>query len=279
VDWKYGLWSPKKYFPNFFSQNAQLWFDYLGNLVGFAISEGGDNMFTLFTEERHTFLYAEMLEWVMCHWGDRESTLTTEVMETQLNERQFLESQQFSSQGVCEVTRTFDCKDALTFPVILPEGFSVSNMKEAYMPLEQLELKLNAFRNRNNITDLDVMTHEYVRTSPIYNPRFDFYILDETGKHVAGCEALIDVASGSAEIERVCTHSDFRNRGLAKAILTKCMQELSCHGIEYAYITGMKESTIRLYGTLGHSDETNRLHYTWNRNSNEFTTKMCTDSH
>ena len=110
VDWKYGLWSQNKYFPTFFSQNAELWFDYLGNLVGFAISEGGDGSFTLFTEERHGFLYKEMLEWVMRHWADREGTLTTEVNETQLDEQQILEAQQFISEGVCEVTRAFNCE-------------------------------------------------------------------------------------------------------------------------------------------------------------------------
>ena len=89
------------------------------------------------------------------------------------------------------------------------------------------------------------------------------YIMDDQGKLVAGCEALIDVANGSAEIERVCTHSDFRKRGFAKAVLIKCLKALADHGINRAYITGMEEMTIRLYGTLGHLEETKRLHYTW----------------
>ena len=192
VDWKYGLWSQNKYFPTFFSQNAELWFDYLGNLVGFAISEGGDGSFTLFTEERHGFLYKEMLEWVMRHWADREGTLTTEVNETQLDEQQILEAQQFISEGVCEVTRAFNCETTRSMSCDLPEGFSFSTMQANYRPLEQLELKLNAFKKRGDVTNLDIMTHEYVRTSPIYNPAFDFYIMDDQGKLVAGCEALID---------------------------------------------------------------------------------------
>jgi GNAT superfamily N-acetyltransferase len=265
VDWKYGLWSPNKYFPTFFSQNAQLWFDYLGDLIGFAISEGGDGSFTLFTEERHGYLYSEMLEWVLRHWADREGTLTTEVNENQLVEQGILEAQQFISEGVCEVTRAFNCDNAQSQSSDLPAGFSFSTMQANYRPLEQLELKLNAFRKRSDITDLDIMTHNYVRTSPIYNPAFDFYIIDEQGKLVAGCEALIDVANGNAEIERVCTHSDYRKRGFAKAVLLKCMQTLADHGIQRAYITGMEEMTIRLYGTLGHLEETKRLHYTWKR--------------
>jgi GNAT superfamily N-acetyltransferase len=265
VDWKYGLWSPIKYFPTFFSQNAELWFDYLGDLIGFAISEGGDGSFTLFTEERHSYLYSEMLEWVIHNWADREGTLTTEVNENQFIEQHTLEAHQFVSQGICEVTRAFDCENVRTMSSDLPAGFTFSTMQANYRPLEQLELKLNAFRKRGDITELDIMTHEYVRTSPLYNPAFDFYVMDALGKHVAGCEAFIDVANGSAEIERVCTHSDFRKRGLAKAVLLKCMQALADHGIHRAYITGMEEMTIRLYGTLGHLEETKRCHYTWTR--------------
>ena len=201
VDWKYGLWSPNKYFPTFFSQNAQLWFDYLGDLIGFAISEGGDGSFTLFTEERHGYLYSEMLEWVIRHWADREGTLTTEVNENQFAEQHTLEAHQFVSQGIFEVTRAFDCENARSMSCDLPSGFTFSTMQANYRPIEQLELKLNAFMKM----------------------------------------------------------------GLAKAVLLKCMQALADHGIHHAYITGMEEMTIRLYGTLGHLEETKRYYYTWTR--------------
>lgn len=41
----------------------------------------------------------------------------------------------------------------------------------------------------------------------------------EDGLLIAGCEALINAHGLEADIERVCTHSDFRQRGFARAVI------------------------------------------------------------
>jgi len=48
-DWRYGLWNEKKYIPTFFRDYAQLWVDSFDQLVGFVLSENGDNIFFIFT--------------------------------------------------------------------------------------------------------------------------------------------------------------------------------------------------------------------------------------
>jgi GNAT superfamily N-acetyltransferase len=261
IDWKYGLWNAKKYVPSFFSKNAQLWFDYFGELMGFAISESGDNMFYIFTNDRYPFLYEEILNWVKLNWSNRDGQLYTEVVENQDFEIKVLENNNFCSKGVCEVTRAFNCTKALDKAIDLPENFRYSNMKENFDQIGHMKMKLNAFRNRDTLSEIDILTYDYVQESPIYKPEFDFYIMNENGDHVCGCEALIDYANKSAEIERVCTHSQFRQKGFAKRLLIKCMKELSKHGIERAYITGMSEIAISLYGKLGHENEVRRFYY------------------
>ena len=261
IDWKYGLWREKKFFPQFFRKNAHLWFDYFNNLVGFAISEDGDNMFYIFTVDQYPFLYEEILNWVKSNWKDRDGLLFTEVVENQNFAIKVLENNNFLAKGVCEVTRAFDCTKAIGKNIELPSGYAFSNMKENYDIIGKKRMQLNAFRKQESINQVDILAAEYAHESPIYKPEFDMSIITENGIHVAGCEAFIDYVNNTAEIERVCTHSEYRQKGFAKKILTKCMQELSKHGVKKAYITGMSDIAISLYGRLGHENEMNRIYY------------------
>lgn len=259
VDWKYGLWHEEKLFPMFSSKNANLWVNYFDELVGFAISENGDNMFFIFVKDAYAHLSAEILQWVIAHWSTRKGGLLTEVTEVQTAQIRTLERFGFVSKGVCEVTRAFDLHDEIAQPA-LPEGFTFSDMAVNYDPVGKATLQVNAWGNRS-VTNLDLLACEYVRESPIYKPEFDLSILNPQGKHVAGCEAFIDYENSEAEIERVCTHSEYRRRGLAQAVILECFRRLNSVGIMRAYITGGSEATIDLYGKLGHTCEVKRIHY------------------
>lgn len=261
IDWKYGLWSEKRFFPNFYRKNAHLWFDHFDNLVGFAISEEGDNMFYIFAVDQYPFLYDEILNWVKINWSNRDGLLYTEVVENQNYEISVLENNGFVSKGVCEVTRAFDCDKATDINNELPMGYTFSNMKDNYDPVGNRRMQLNAFRKQEVVNKIDLLASEYARESPIYKPEFDMFIMNEEGTHISGCEAFIDYVNNNAEIERVCTHSGFRQKGFAKNVLIKCMQDLSKHGIKRAYITGMSKIAISLYGKLGHVNEINRFYY------------------
>lgn len=228
-------------------------------MIGFAISEDGNDMFYVFANESYPFLYEEILMWVLENWKGREGRLHTVVNENQEKEMLILDKYHFVSGGICEITRVFDCRKFWDIAVNLRPGFSFYNMKDHYDLIGQIRMKINAFQNRDEVTSLDLLKHEYVKESPIYKPEFDLSIINEQGLHVAGCEAFIDYANGVAEIERVCTRSDYRRQGLATTILIECMRRLAAHGINTAYITGMSEGPIRLYGGLGHVKEVKKL--------------------
>ncbi|MDP4091348.1 MAG: GNAT family N-acetyltransferase, partial [Bacillota bacterium] len=74
-------------------------------------------------------------------------------------------------------------------------------------------------------------------------------------------EAFIDYDNNTAEIERVCTHSDFYNKGYAQKVLKACMRALYNHSIYTAYISGSYDKSIYLYGKLGHVKEVKRNFY------------------
>src|SRR5690606_30543063 len=45
IDWQWGIWNDANLDPSFFEKNCRLFYNYLGDLVGFAISENGTNRF------------------------------------------------------------------------------------------------------------------------------------------------------------------------------------------------------------------------------------------
>jgi ribosomal protein S18 acetylase RimI-like enzyme len=261
VDWKYGLWNQHKFFPTFFSKNARLWLNYCGELVGFAISESGGGDFSIFVQEAYIHIYEEILQWVVENWRDRDNTLQTELNEVQVYQRQILEQYGFTAGEGSEITRVFDLKNREASHRVLEDGFKIVDMASHYDPVGKAKLQLNAFRNRDNVEEIDLLAREYVRESPIYRAAFDISILNPQGEHVAGCEAFIDYQNGVAEIERVCTHNAYRRKGLARVVIEDCFQRLQAHGVYSAYITGWNEATNNLYGNLGHRKEVIRNHY------------------
>jgi hypothetical protein len=135
VDWKYGLWIEDKYFPNFFSKNAQLWLDFLDEIVGFAISENGDNKFYIFLKDSHAYLYEEIVLWVIEHWKNRQGALVTELTETRMEQARTLEKHGFMSIGIAEVTRMYKLAQMETFQPVLEEGFKFVDMAGHYDPV------------------------------------------------------------------------------------------------------------------------------------------------
>jgi ribosomal protein S18 acetylase RimI-like enzyme len=97
--------------------------------------------------------------------------------------------------------------------------------------------------------------YNYSQAGPIYHGETDLCVLASDGQLVAGCEALIDAASVEADIERVCTHSDFRRRGFARAVTGECLNRLAKYGLRNAYIAGYDPEAIALYRSLGATEE------------------------
>ncbi|HAS73713.1 MAG TPA: hypothetical protein DCS67_06175 [Clostridiales bacterium UBA8960] len=90
-----------------------------------------------------------------------------------------------------------------------------------------------------------------MKQSPTFNPSTDLLILNREGTAVAGCEPLINFQTSDAEIERVCTHSDYRNQGFSKMVITEAMKRLKNEGIRRAYLSGWNDTTIHLYKSFG----------------------------
>ena len=64
-----------------------------------------------------------------------------------------------------------------------------------------------------------------------------------------------DIDCLHADIERVCTHSRFRRRGFARAVIQDCLYRLQDLGMRNAYLTGYDPEAINLYRSLGAAEE------------------------
>lgn len=267
VDWKYAIYRNKRDYANFCEQNAHLWFDGFDDLAGFVISESGDATFSVFTLDGYRFLYEEMMQWAMETWKDRatpDCNLSTEATEHQDWEIKILEHYGFCPK-VTFFTRRFDLTKDLVPPLPLESGFRIVNMKSQPDYRGQALLRANAFQNKDNLTEDELNERmkyfNYSMNGPVYHPDTDLCVMSETGQIVAGCEALINGPGLEADIERVCTHSDFRKRGLARAAIQECLYRLKAMGIHNVYITGYSEAAIALYGSIGAIDEVKNFYY------------------
>ncbi len=264
MDWKYGLYDKKRTYASFCNENAHLWFDAFGELAGFAISENGYDDFAILTLQGYRFLYEEVLQWVLQNWRDRSSCFSTEMTEHQALEAGILERYGFQIQSSF-FTRRFGLAGELVPRFPLEPGFVVVDMQTYPDYRSQGILRANAFQGKEKISEEELGVrlkyYNYCHNSPIYHPQTDLCVMAEDGTFVSGCEALIDARNAQADIERVCTHSKFRHRGFARAVIQECLYRLRDMGIQNAYITGYSPEAIALYGSLGAVDELKSLVY------------------
>lgn len=258
VDWKYGLWGAKLDSPGFCEENAHLWFDAFGELVGLAISEGGDANIAVITGVGYRFLFPEILDWALNTWAARGPRFTLELTERQDLEARALEAHSFL-RGARYLTRRFDLARQPTPATSLEPGFAIVDMDAEPDYRGRRILRANAFQGREDLSE-DELREELrldavSRGSPIYHAVCDVYVRASDGRLVAGCEALLDAHNAEADIERVCTHSAFRRRGFARAAMLACLERLRAMGMRYTYITGYNDAAIGLYGSLNHVDE------------------------
>jgi ribosomal protein S18 acetylase RimI-like enzyme len=132
--------------------------------------------------------------------------------------------------------------------------------------LAQRVLRDNAFHGREEANEEEsrrrLPFYNYAHHGPLYHAPTDLCVMAPDGRFAAGCEALIDGHNSEADIERVCTHSDFRRQGFARAVIAECLRRLKEMGLRNAYITGYSEAALALYGSMGAVDETPAYVYT-----------------
>jgi ribosomal protein S18 acetylase RimI-like enzyme len=115
----------------------------------------------------------------------------------------------------------------------------------------RMRLVKNGFQDVDTVSDMEMLTYEYSRECPCYNPAFDLSVVTSNGTHASTCVGFVDYENRVAEVEKVCTHHAYRRKHLAQAVILECFKRLKATGFECAYITGYSNEAIDLYGKLG----------------------------
>lgn len=267
ADWKYGLWTEEKYFPSFLSRNAQLWFNEFDQLVGFNISESGNNDFFVFAKQGYEVLYPEMIKWLKDNWGSRKGNLTTNVNVFHTSYISALENQGFVQSNLTCVTRQYDLSQKAEEPHALAADLTIQDMYQFPDLQGKAVLYNNAWSGKETVSRLDYLKYEYNRESPAFLSKYDLSVVDKNGNHLSSCVAFVDYKNSCAEIEKVCTHNAYRKRGLAEAVIRECFKRLYREGIQYAYITGYSDEAKGLYAKLGAVKSMNWFDYTLKKNN------------
>ncbi|MBN2047180.1 MAG: GNAT family N-acetyltransferase [Anaerolineaceae bacterium] len=267
VDWKYAVYENKQAYPAFTDENAHLWFDGFGELAGVLISESGGAEFAILTTPGYRFLYEEILQWSLEHWSDRGARRNTEIKASAEYEIEMLAAHGFRQKSTFTTNR-FDLVNVPVRSFPLEEGFTLVDLHSHPDFLGQQRLLSDAFGGREETDEAELRRrlrfygHEI--TGPTYHPQTDICVMAPDGRLVSGCEALIDARNVEADIERVCTHSQFRRRGFARAAIAECLRRLQKMGMRNAYIAGYSEAAIALYGSMGSVETTTNYEFELN---------------
>lgn len=251
VDWRYGHIEKEN---EFCSKTLIKFVDESNEIFGIAINEDGNNCLTLLTTTESPELYQRLLEDAVDYLMVGHETIYFE-----LSERQTMEMDCIRKMGFVEVGGSQKMRYALESMEIdtikSKDGFRIISLAEEPMYEQQGRLRASAFQGRLEISEEEVaerLAHiEIMKQSPTFNPSTDILVVDSFGKAVAGCEPLVNFHTKDAEIERVCTHIDFRNQGFSRMVITEAMRRLKDEGIKYAYLSGWNDTTIHLYKSFG----------------------------
>lgn len=251
VDWRYRHIEKE---DAFCSKTLIQFVDESDEILGIAINEDGNNCLTLLTTIESPELYQKLIEDAIDHLMIGHETIYFE-----LSERQTMELACIRNMGFDEVGGSQKMKYALESmeidPIKSKDGFRLVRLADEPMYEQQGRLRASAFQGKTEISDEEVAERlaliEIMKQSPTFNPSTDILVVDSNGKAVAGCEPLVNFHTKDAEIERVCTHTDYRNQGFSKMVITEAMSRLKDEGIKYAYLSGWNDTTIHLYKSFG----------------------------
>ena len=154
--------------------------------------------------------------------------------------------------------RSFDLsKDIKDFE--LPKGFTIRHVHL----LNDFENRINVHQNAFENKGFDLEVYKLLRQAPGYQIENDLVIVSPDGQFVCFCVVWVDDTNNFAEIEPFGTHSEFRNIGLGKALLTDVLKRLKARNLDRVYISSGPEPALgnRLYESVGFSDK--RKAYWW----------------
>jgi GNAT superfamily N-acetyltransferase len=231
----------------FYCDNTHLWRHSSGTLVGFCISEGGENDMSLQVHPAQRDIEDDMLAWVEETWAGRRAQVEVFCWEHDLHRQAGLTVRGYVDHGECGRLREYDLLRG--YPQrVLPPGFAFKSLAEGGNVPGRIFTEALTFGS----VAIDAAWHRGKSSAPGYAAEWDLGIIAPSGEWVAFALAWPDSEYGVAEIDPVGTHPDQRQRGFAQALLFELFRQLRAAGLQRAYIGsgGEPNPSNRLYESL-----------------------------
>ena len=243
-DWKFGGNSMRlNDDPDFFINNAHLWRNENGKLIGFCISEYGGNGIHIQAHPKFLDVESEILLWVEEVWSKDKNQIETFAYDIDKRKQQLLAGRGFKESGHVAILREYNLKRPIV-KAPLASGFRIEKLIE----------------NRNYDSLLDAINKSFKRSfsrafmtsilsAPSISEEWIFSVVNSSGRHISFCFASIDRANKTAAIDPIGTHPEYQKRGHAKSVIARSFEELQEEGIQTAFIASGPEPlpSNRLY--------------------------------
>ena len=268
----YQLWIPTRFENSVFydedrSTNVHLWLDSKSYedsnsqfMVGISILDHPDN-FILITHPRYKYLIEKMVLWAehQLKKQDLIQFITYSVKEDTIQNAK-LSQLGYEVSGVAEHTRK-KSKNSENLDYRPPNGFHIKSIsKDNYD---------NYVKSVEIVFQHPHFTHEVfddMRKAHFYNEDLNLGAFTDDGILAAFCMLRIDEFK-IAEFEPVGTLPEFRNQGLAHALMCECISRAKEFDPLLYYVGGAPtEEADRLYESLGFQDKTEI--YRWVKKNN-----------
>ena len=228
--------------PGFFSRNLELWLDEGQNLLGLAISESGETDYDLICPPRNLHLAGPMIDWVDRTRSQSDSKLTLSISETDQGLQEAAAGRGYEKSGRNYFKFDYDL-DRVELGYRLEPGFEiVAAAHEGFDHQSRIALIKNSFKRDS----YPPQKHFNTMRAPSYRAALDLSVMAPDGVHVSYCLGWINRLTGWGMVEPVGTHSGYRRRGLASAVIKECFKRMQGLGVKTVRICGSSP----LYDTL-----------------------------
>ncbi len=258
VDLPYRLCSPSAQEP----ENARLWEDEQGQLLGYAIAQ---QPFWTLDYCAHPAARAEGLEERILAWGLERWPQMMPRQEGRL--ALWLDAREDQTERIALLERLGFVRDAWSMlhlsqslarvlpPPAVPEGFSIRPLAGEAEVAAYVALHRAAFESNNMTVDWRRRTLE----SPQYVPALDLVAVDADGALAGFCICWLSQrandhnGSVAGQVEPMGVRPDLQQRGLGRALLLEGLRRLQAHGATTAYVDcdGENDPAFQLYEAAG----------------------------
>lgn len=257
--WYYGRWSEKSQNADCFSKQAELFFNYFGELCGLVITEGfGDNYYLL--SNGNDFVTQAMLDFLL-KGGNFCTPLFINVSKNDERQIAVLKRNGLDYAWDADATYTYTANSVKLPEIKLPDGYVLTSQAE-FKDSHSLELlRFTTFNPDEVFDNTQDIGFKFCSLNPLLDPHLAIVLLSDKNEPVSSCVGYLDRENQMMEIEVVVTKQGYENKGFAKVVISECIKRGVLMGVKTFAISAWEDKTKKLYSSFGSCTETVKAFY------------------